>query len=455
MLRFSPASKVCKGLLAAWTTGLTLAACSAPAVLAPTNRVGSFSQPGIGSGSYQNFHIDPRLPVGKETRKAVKLTYLMTDDLAHQSPWSQTMLNMLDDLPQSQVYNVVFRDGAENGDSRMYYLQQADTDAKTVRAPQSVLAPGVGEVQSNNPAVFSEVLRWTLDHYPAPLHYLQIYTHGGGLFGIGTDKVQTRPDGQPLPASEQLQLMSPVQFNMAMKQALRGRKIDLLYFRACLMGNLEALYELRGTVDYAVASEDVSYSVDNSNLVMTRMFDDLASQGMPPRELARQLSIQAHAKNGTSAMGYTTMAAFDIARLAELKTAINALTGLLRSKLPALGPQIRAAYDAVETFKQDNEAYPLRDFWSFTAELLQKVPDPQIQAAVLAARRAQETATIHQKDIFGDKANGLSILMPQSAALTTDRLRTFITQKYQETRFAADSGWDEFLLSLSDYLRAH
>lgn len=439
------------GLLAA----LSLAACAGQMPISPqTARVGSLSQPTLSQGSYENFHIDPRLPVGRETRKAVKLTYMMTDDLAHQSPWSRTMLEMLDDLPQSQVYNVVFRDGAENGDSRMYYMQQADTDSKTVRNPQSPLAPGVGEVQSNNPAVFSEVLKWTLDHYPADRHYLQIYTHGGGLFGIGTDKVQTQPNGQPVPANEQIQLMRPAQFNTAMRQALRGRKIDVLYFRACLMGNLEALYELRDTVDYAVASEDVSYSVENSNLVMTKMFDDLASQGMAPRELARQLSIQAHAKHGTSSMGYTTMAAFDISRLAELKTAINQLSLLLKAKLPALGPQIRSAYDAVETFKQDNQDYPLRDFWSFTAELLQRVPDPQIQAATLQARRAQEAATIHQKDIFGDKANGLSILMPQTSALTGDRIRTFVTKNYQENRFAADSAWDEFLMALSDYVRA-
>lgn len=449
-----------KHILAGLLTSLTLAACSggpAPLLNAASPqtpaRVGAMSQPLLTQGSYQNFRIDPRLPVGKETRKAVKLTYMMADDLGHQSPWSRQMVDMIDDLPQRGVYNLVFRDGNETGDSRLWYMQDSDNDPKTVRAPQSSLATGVGEVQSNNPAVFSEVLRWSLDNYPAQHRYLQIYTHGGGLFGIGTDKVQTGPDGRVLPKEQQLQLMRPAQLNGALRQALRGRKLDLIYFRACLMGNLEALYELRGSVDYALASEDVSYSVDNSNLVMTRMFDELAAQGTAPRELARLLSIQALAQNSGPKMGYTTMAAIDINQLTELKSAINSLSLLLKAKLGSHGAQILAAYNAVPGFKQNDEAYPLRDFWAFGSELLQ-INDPQIQAAVLATRRAQEKATIHAKDVFGAKANGLSVLMPLSEGLASDKLRSYISKNYQENRFAVDSAWDDFLLALSDFVRA-
>jgi hypothetical protein len=447
-----------KSILSALSGALLLTSCvttplSVPtAMLSNTAGLQAFSQPSLSQGAYQNFKIQPQLPVGKETRKAVKLTYLMTDDEAHQSPWSRTMLEMLDDLPQNQVYNLVFRDGNQMGDSRLFYIQQGDQDSKTVRAPQSVLAPGVGEVQSNNPAVFSEILKWSLDHYPAQYKYLQVYTHGGGLFGMGTDKVQTDPQGRILPAAEQRKLMTPPELNTAMRQALRGRKLDVVYFRACLMGNLEALYELEGTVDYALASEDVSYSVENSNITMTRLFDDLANQGVAPRELARQMAIQALAKSGSS-NGYTTLAALDINQLSGLKTAVNQLSLALIAKMPTLGSQIMAAYQAVPGFKANNENYSLRDFWAFGSELLAQVKDPQIEAAVLNARRAQEKATIHARDSFGAKANGLSILMPPGNGLASDNVRNFILKTYQANRFARESAWDDFLLALSDQMR--
>ncbi|MBT9544366.1 MAG: hypothetical protein IV090_03175 [Candidatus Sericytochromatia bacterium] len=452
---------VLKSLSAVLASALFLASCAASPLVSPlqpgralSSPLQALSQSAFSAGAYQNFQAQPQLPVGKEPRKAVKLTYMMADDEGHQSPWSRQMLEMMDDLPQNQVYNLVFRDGNQMGDSRLYYLQEADTDPKTVRAPQSVLAPGVGEVQSNNPAVFSEVLKWSLDRYPAQYKYLQIYTHGGGLMGIGTDKVQTAPSGQILPATQQQKMLTPALLNGAMRQALRGRKLDLVYFRACLMGNLEALYELTGTVDYALASEDVSYSVENSNITMTRMFDDMAGQGVAPREIARQLAIQANAKNGGKRQGYTTLAAFDLNQLGGLKTAVNQLANVLKAKMPTHGAQIRAVYLSVPGFKENNEGYFLRDFWAFGSALLEQINDPQIEAAVLNARRAQEAATIHARDSFGAKANGLSILMPPGTALAEDKYRNYLLKTYQETRFARESAWDDFLLALSDFMRS-
>lgn len=456
---------ICGTLLSAAVLG----SCAAPMAPLPGPRVGfrgpvpafqnfgaplrSFAQ-SIPAGAYRNFKLDPQLPTGDAPRKAVKLTYLMTDDKKHQSPWSQKMLNMMDDLPQRDVYNLVFRDGKEIGDSKLYYIEQGDRDPNTVRNPQSHLAPNVGEVQSNNPMVFSEVLKWTLDRYPAQRKYLQIYTHGGGFQGIGTDKMQTAPDGSILPKNYQMGLMKPYELNAALKRALRGRKIDVLYFRACLMGNFEALYELRDSVDYALASEDVSYSVDNSNLVMTEMFDTMAAQDMAPRELARQMSIQAKAKNSGWRNGYTTMSAIDINALSELKSALNSLLKTLSASMPRYGAQIHAAYESVPWMNDYAEKYLIRDLWAFTAELLEQVPDSEIQRAVLRVRRAQEAATVHAKDIFESKANGLSILMPKSRELAQDGYRRYISHDYQKNRFATDSGWDEFLLMISDYVRA-
>ena len=76
----------------------------------------------IGGSTYENFHISPKLPKAKDERLAVKLTYLMNDDEGHQSPWSGKMLLMMDDMPQKNVYNIVFRDGGKIGDSMLYYL---------------------------------------------------------------------------------------------------------------------------------------------------------------------------------------------------------------------------------------------------------------------------------------------------------------------------------------------
>lgn len=406
----------------------------------------AFGRTALGGAAYAGFKIAPELPKADGSRAAVKLTYLMTDDTAHQSPQSLGMVKMMDDVPQKHVHNVVFRDGGEYGDSRLYYMQQADKAADTIRNPQSPLAPGVGEVASNNPKVFSQVLGWTLDRYPGKRKYLQIYTHGGGVFGIGTDEKQTDLKGSPLPKEQQTPIMRLPELSEALRQGLKGRQLDVIYFRACLMGNVEALYELRGTTRYAVASEDVSSSVANSNLTMTKLFDDLAASDEEPAAVATKLAIQGLAKHGNAGgqySGYQTIAAIDLAKMDELKTALNGLSKALVAAYPKQGKAIKGAYDAVPFFG-DSEKYQ-RDLWAFTAALDKQVADAGVKAAVADVRAAQRAAMLHSKDAYGGAANGLSIFMPPTSGDEAANGKKFLANRYQQTRFAKDAAWDDFL----------
>lgn len=405
----------------------------------------------LGGSAYANFFIDPKLPKARDERNAVKLTYLMTDDLEHQSDWSWQMLSVLDNLPVRSVHNVVFRDGDQVGDSRLYYLQ--GDDAPFVKAAQSMLADKVAEVQSDNPRIFSQILAWTFNRFRGHRSFLHIYSHGCGVFGLGTDSHQTDPKGNLLRGEDKLDSMPLADFGEALRQGLKGQKLDLLYFRACLMGNLEVLYELRDTAKYVVASEDLSQSVANSNFTMTRALDEMAASGMEPGEIARQLSIMAHAKDPdqpTGFSGYKTIAALEMSKINDMKVALNSLAiALMYSKEK---DAILEAYDSVPTVRvteEPTENYDqLRDLWNFTTQLVHLVPDKAVQTAVTRLRNAQRAAMIYERDAHGNAANGISILMPFRDQLA--KYRPFIQGPYQETRFAQDSAWDDFLLTLPE-----
>lgn len=405
----------------------------------------------LGGTAYANFFIDPNLPKAHDERNAVKLTYLMTDDLEHQSDWSWQMLSVLDNLPVRSVHNVVFRDGDQMGDSRLYYLQ--GDDAPFVKAAQSLLAEKVTEVQSDNPRIFSQILAWTFNRYHGRRNFLHIYSHGAGVFGLGMDSHQTDPRGNLLRAEQHLDSMPLADFGEALRQGLKGHKLDLLYFRACLMGNMEVLYELRDSTKYVVASEDLSQSVANSNFTMTRALDEMADAGIDPAEIARQLSIMAHAKDPdqpSGFSGYKTIAAVDMAKVNDMKTALNSLAiALINSKEK---DAILEAYDSVPTVRVTEEPCEnydqLRDLWNFTTQLVHMVPDKAVQDAVTRLRNAQRAAMLYERDAHGSAANGVSILMPFRDQLS--KYRPFIQGPYQETRFAQDSAWDDFLLSLPE-----
>lgn len=434
---------------------LTLASCQSNLeVTQETLETGAYealSYPDIGGKNYENFKISSKLPKSKEERKATKLSYFVTDDEGHQSPWSGKMLLFMDDLPQKNVHNVVFRDGGKVGDSILYYLQ-GGKDPKEVEASQSFLADNITEVQSNNPRVFSKVIEHTFDNYSGKKKYLQIYTHGGGVFGIGMDAHQTDISGKTLANEELIEMMTPPKFAEALKQGLKGRKLDLIYFRACLMSNIEALYELRDIVKYALASEDVSYSVENSNITMTKLFDDLASKDLDPKEVAYQMAIQGHGKTG-SKEGYTTFSAIDISKLDELKTNINKLSLALIEALKTEPKNVLLAYDSVPTIQgegtPEKSSQNMRDLWRFTAELDKRVTSKSVKEALALVRASQEKATIHEKDVFGASANGLSIFMPFRENLQSDKgMYKFLNGGYLKRRFAQDSAWTNFLRAL-------
>ena len=184
------------------------------------------------------------------------------------------------------------------------------------------------------------------------------------------DAHQTDLMAKPLAKEENIHLITPQKFSEALKQGLKGRKLDLVYFRACLMGNMEALYDLRGVVKFVLASEDVSYSKENSNIVMTQMFEDLTAKNTEPNEIAYQMAIQGHGKTGASD-GYTTFAAFNMDKIDELKTAINQLALTLKNSLNTEKDEILSAYDAVSTIKglqtPEKRTEHMRDLWRFTS----------------------------------------------------------------------------------------
>jgi muconolactone delta-isomerase len=418
--------------------------------------VGALAYQRLGGVAWDGFRATPQLPKAANQRGATKLTYFMTDDgPGHQSPDSLRILDLLDQQPQRNIHNVVFRDGKENGDSRFFYMQGHGQKA------ESTVAPKVNEVQSNNPQVLSQIINAAYDTYPGQRHYFQLYTHGGGLFGVGMDKMQTDPNGKELAAKDQIFVLPITQFAEALKQGLKGRQMDLIYNQACLMGNVEALYELRGTSRYILASEDSTYSTDNFSLTMTKLFDELANKGAEPATIAREMAIQGQAKHfqrpDGSYSGFTTLAAFDMDRIDEVKTTVNQLALALIAALPKERSAIMAAYTAVPTVtgkaQPESPFDSMRDLWGFTAQLDKQVADAGVKAALQRVRTEQKRLMLHEKDSFGSAANGLSIFMPlptheEAVGFLKGKQLWTIKGTYDNLRFAKETAWGKFLKTL-------
>jgi hypothetical protein len=142
--------------------------------------------------------------------------------------------------------------------SRRFLVQKSDD-------PKKIMSPAVqdlGDVNMADPKHLSDFVQWGMKNYPAKHYMLIINDHGYGFMGAADDK--GNKDTMNLPAlgkafgdiTEQMNKDTVVN---GVKDAANktGKKIDIIGFDACLMGQVEVGYELKDYADLMVASQEV------------------------------------------------------------------------------------------------------------------------------------------------------------------------------------------------------
>ena len=98
-----------------------------------------------------------------------------------------------------------------------------------------------GDVNTGDPALLARFISYAVNNYPADHYALVIWDHGGGPGYFAVD----------LGHRDVLTLRE-------LAEAMEAARVhfDLIGFDACLMGTVEAAYEVRNFADYLVASEE-------------------------------------------------------------------------------------------------------------------------------------------------------------------------------------------------------
>lgn len=411
---------------------LTLSACSGlPAArLAGPGAVSSFSQP--------IRPVKAQLPAAKGERPVTMFTYIAMDDKL--SPAGVMMLDAIEQSVSDRGYYLAFADLEGPNSSFLSYLIN-DGKPGSVGSVISGLDKKTTEVNSNDPATLSQTINFAFSNYPGKVKVMDILAHGGGFFGLGTD--DTKVNGSTR------EIMSVAEFGAAMRQGLKGRQLDVLNFLSCLMGNVEALYELRDVTKVAIASEDSIMATQNTVVDFTRQLAALAAQPIAPQQIGAQMVAFGNARNPQS--GYSTIAAIDMRYMDEFKRAMNVLSNTLLAAMASHKPQLLAAWDAVPELHNSPQTGQ-RDLIAFLNNLMRMVPNPNVAQAALGVKQVlKQHLIISAKDREAADANGLSIFMPPSKIGPQQLPPDFgkiANIGYLNTRFAKETSWDRFVQAL-------
>lgn len=157
-------------------------------------------------------------------------------------------VNVVVQLDRSRGYDA--SEGNWSGARR--YLVHQDDDEGTIGSP--VLAD-LGAVDSGDPAVISDFVRWGLENYPADRYALVLWDHGDGWLRSG-DSRESKTFSVDEGSGNDISVANGeyVEILAAAHDEIGG-SLDLMGFDACLMGGWEIAHETAPYAEVFVASQ--------------------------------------------------------------------------------------------------------------------------------------------------------------------------------------------------------
>ena len=215
-----------------------------------------------------------------------------------------------------------------NGTTKRYLIGKNDTvNSNPVQT--------LGEQNMGDPKVFADFIVWAEQNYPADHYLLVIWDHGDGWRSEQQKIAQAEANLRSKGAVAELGMKAvshdetddDVLYTHEVDHALRravdqtGTKLDIVGFDACLMGMIEVAYEIRGSADFMVGSEETEprdgWPYDT---ILTDLSTSFAAR--TPRNLAK-IIVQRYGESYGS-NGDQTQAAYDLHQISAVTDAISA-----------------------------------------------------------------------------------------------------------------------------------
>jgi hypothetical protein len=245
------------------------------------------------------------------------------------------------------------------------------------RTPAIDTTPTSRNESMKKPSVagFGNFIASSIKKFPCALNIVFVSGHGLGHKQVASMRVRD------------------LRSSLEMAQTNAGKKPDIIMMESCLMGNMEAMAELRNSAKVAVVSEEV---LNATALPLKDMLADAAVKGGTPQEIGRRM-VELAGKEG----GIETLAAIDLEKMEPVLKSLDTLgTRLLEEIRRGKKEEIQAAAKEAMKFPQGKMMFLERrllnfsDLGGFLSALEDRGLEPATKRAVSEAKRAIGEAVI-------------------------------------------------------------
>jgi hypothetical protein len=383
-------------------------------------------------------------------------------------PESVTDLKEMKKVGSSDKLNIIAElDRATGHVARRYYLRKGGIVTGDAVA-------SLGAINTGDPKVLSDFIQWGVKNYPADHYLLVLWNHGAGwddtdvyanerfrsLRRLATGRISHAlfhtPVRQALERAKSDLKYRAILFdddakdyldNQEMKKVLADNakllngKLDILGMDACLMSMAEVGYQISGSADYTVGSEQTE---PGGGWPYNTILDALAKNpAMKPRDLST-LIVDKYLASYTSADG-VTYSACDLSKAGTLAAAVSGLATALKASLSDTAARQRLL--TVRTKVQSYEVPENIDLVDFCSLLARAGSSPAIVTACQRVIQAVQSGYVIKQGYKGTdmkNSNGVAIYFPTQT----------VSPLYAGLDFSKKTGWDGFLKAYLTAVRA-
>ncbi|NOK08012.1 clostripain-related cysteine peptidase [Corallococcus exercitus] len=306
----------------------------------------------------------------------------------------------------------------------------------------------LGEANMGDPKVLEDFVRWGMRTYPARHYALIIWDHGQGYRDLTVApraEVSRSVSGAAFRSVSHDETNRDQLYNSEVQQALRnalqGRKLDLLGFDACLMAMVETAYAMREFADVMVASEDLEPGdgwAYHLWLKQLRNHPDSSAE-----QLARSIVDTYPLDYRPSPNESTDRLTLSVVRLEALEPLASAVSDLADTLVRTLDSEVRLiqqARQASPVLARDHpnpgdQRFHHVDLTKFVQEYLGRTQDPNVRRALERVRSLNQQAVLQSfvGPVRADEgASGLAIYFPAGR-------RAYATDVYEEHGYQKDN----------------
>jgi Clostripain family len=351
-----------------------------------------------------------------------------------------------------------YLDVSQQGADQVRFIKVvADNDPNVINTsgdPANMSFPREG-YNSADPAHVAEFVQWAADNFPADHTILCLWNHGDGWHRStsGVVNANAGKDARPHYPIARLRKQGVYRgrqasgiladdtdsgtfyltTNHSIVDALSGHHFDMVLFDACNMGNLESLFDFRGTCDWMAGSETLvpgeGYDYAGALNAWTSGFP------LKPEEIGTHF-VDTQIAYYVAQDIDVSMGVFNSLEIGNLVDSLKTFAAAVTANAPTEHDAVTTALaQAFEPYGGDGQ----RDLQGFLTDYAGLTPKPELAQAANDSLASLGNAIHHFNQNLTPEANGISAWLPGS-----DFYGMYL-EEYQSTAFDIYTSWSAML----------